>query len=293
MGHMFERYNEPARRALFFARREAGVLGSRAIETEHLLLGILKQREPILVRLIGSAGLSANDVRRRIQEGTGLPASRVPDSIEMPFSTDTKSVLKYTAEESERLLHRHIGTEHVLLGLLRLEQGLAWDILHEEGLVLDAVREALVIHVSTTSPPPPEIAGMIAALAPPGVQRSRPQSAAVYNMTALDGPRRGRRVTAEDGSGVFASFSTVDFGTPTQDGLDRGVHSIGPLSMSATTLPQLALVLEEFLGTPVLVLDHGDVNQRFDIELQGTYDNADSLIAALRDQLGLELTKTL
>jgi hypothetical protein len=288
---MFERFTEPARRSLFFARYEAGVLGSEKIETEHLLLGILKEREPLLEQLIGAPAWSPSEIRHRIEERSDAPASSVPISAEIPFSKNAKQVLECTAEESERLLHREIGTEHLLLGLLRVERGLAWEILRDKGLALAPVREALVMHVSATSPPPPEIAGMIAAMSSLGAERPRRQSTVVYEMAALDGPSPGRRTAADDGSGGFASFSTVDVSTFRQDGTDRGVHSIGPLSMWATTLPQLALVLEDFLDAPVLVLDHIGLNQRFDIELHGTYDSAETLIAAVRDQLGLELTK--
>jgi ATP-dependent Clp protease ATP-binding subunit ClpA len=64
-------------------------------------------------------------------------------------------VLQYAAQEADRLLHRPIGPEHLLLGLLCHEQGLAWEILREHGLSLTSIREALVIHVSANSPPPP------------------------------------------------------------------------------------------------------------------------------------------
>lgn len=286
---MFERFTEPARRSLFFARYEASVLGRLTIETEHLLLGILKQPEPVLSHLLDKANVAAGEIKQLIYARTAVPTSHVDSSVEIPFGKDARHVLSCTADEASRLLHSHIGTEHLLLGLLSIERGLAWDVLREKRFSLGQVREALVTHVSATSPPPPEIAGMIAAMSPLGVQRSRPQRAIVYDMTVRDCPSPGRRATAKNG----ASFSTLDFRTSAQDGAEAGVRSIGPLSMWATTLPQLALVLEEFLGAPVLVLDHSDLNQRFDIELQGTYDNPEALIAAVRDQLGLELTRSL
>ena len=285
---MFERYTEPARRSLFFSRYEAGQLGSVTIDTEHLLLGILKEREPLIEHLVGAAGVSASTLRQAIQERTGPPASPTATSVEIPFSADAKRALEYAAEESERLLHRHIGCEHLLLGVLRLERGLAWEILNERGLALASVRDALVLHVSATSPPPPEIARFLF----PDHERV-PRSAPVYLMTALGGPSPGRRAATDDTrvSGSYASFSSISFSTPADDAPDRTLRSIGPISMSGTTLSAFAQVLEGFLGRPVLDFTEG--TGTFDIELQGQYEDPDALIVALRDQLGLVLTKSM
>jgi hypothetical protein len=285
---MFERYTEQACRSLFFSRYEAGQLGSLTIETEHLLLGILREREALIEHLVGAAGVSANTVRQAIRERTGPPASPTAMSVEIPFTTDTKRALQYSAEEADRLLHRHIGCEHLLLGLLRLERGLAWEILNERGLALAPVRDALVLHVSATSPPPPEIAKLLLS----HEVRSQ-RSAGVYSMTTLDGPSPGRRAATDDAgvSGSHASFSSIGFSTPADDAPDRPLRSIGPISMSGTTLSAFAQLLEGFLGRPVL--DFTENTGTFDIELQGQYEDAEALIAALRDQLGLVLTRSL
>jgi hypothetical protein len=265
------------------------VLGGLAIETEHLLLGILKeQREPALTHLLDTMKVTADGLRHLIYARIGPATTRVDTSVEIPFSKEAKHVLQYTAEEADRLLHRHIGTEHLLLGLLRVERGLAWDVLHEKGLSITPVREALVMYVSATSPAPPEIAWMF-----PDHREHAPRSSSLYIMTTLKGPNSGRRSAADSiGSGSFASAKIVGFSTPADRPPDGRMHSIGPISMSGTTLPEFALVLEQFLGAPVMVEDAG-LNEIFDIELQGEYDNPETLIAALRDQLGLVLTKSL
>jgi hypothetical protein len=295
-GAMFERYTETARRSLFFARYEASVLGSRSIGTEHLLLGILKQPDALVTHLLGTAAVAAESLRQH----TARACTRrepVDTSVEIPFSRDAKQVLHHTAEEAERLLHRHIGTEHLLLGLLRLERGLAWDVLRGQGLRLAPVREALVLHVSATSPPPPEVEGMLAevkgalaAILPGGAPRPHPPGP-VYVMTTLDGPSPGRRTSAVNaGGGFFTSVSAVGFSSRADHPTDRGTRSIGLISMSGTTLPQFAIALEEFLKAPVMV-DESLLATTFDIEFQGEYDNPEALIAALREQLGLVLTR--
>jgi Protein of unknown function (DUF3738)/Clp amino terminal domain, pathogenicity island component len=278
---MFERYNQPARRALFFARYEASQLGSHTIDTEHLLLGILKQQEQVLVHLLGQAGVAPNEIKALLYSRIGPPGPYIDTSVEIPFSENVKQVFEYTAEEASILLHRHVGTEHLLLGLLRLERGLAFDILREQGLSLAPVRDALVIHVSATAPTPPLIARMLS-------RRHRDASASdAYLMTTVDGPHPGLRPTDDGGFGGFAATS-VGFSTLATNGLDGGIHSIGPISMSGASLSQLISALEEFLGRSVI--DDTGLSGTFDITLQGEYHDADALIAALRNQLGLLLT---
>ena len=292
MERMFELYNEPARRSLFFSRYEASVIGSRTIETEHLLLGILRDRDPLVAHLLGTANVTPEALGQTIYARISQAGSPLATSIEIPFSEDAKLVLNYTAEEAHRLLHGYIGCEHLLLGLLRLEQGLAWDVLRDQGLSLTPVREALVLHVSANSPPPREIAGMLDGLLPGGASRAR-RSGPLYLMTALDGPSPGRRPAADDtGSAGFISMNTIGFGTRVDRPPDGRMHSIGPITMAGTTLAQFAQVLENFLGAPVVV-DDSALHGTFEIELQGTYDKPADLIAALRDQLGLELASNL
>jgi hypothetical protein len=289
---MFERYNEPARRALFFARYEASQLGSVSIETKHLLLGILKDRDPLIAHLVGGSQ-SADAIRRLVYERAAQPGSPLDTSVELPFSKDAKRALQCAAEEATRLLHGHIGPEHLLLGLLRHEQGFALEILKERGLALSPVREALVLHVNANMSPPPEIAGAFAGLFPPQVQSDR--SGPVFFMTALDGSHPGRRRAAVDSGsghfGAYGTFSTVGFTTPTIHPPEGKLHSIGPISMSGTPLGAFAQVLEGFLDRPVI--DQTGIDGLWDIELRGELDNEDALTAALRDQLGLLLTKSI
>jgi ATP-dependent Clp protease ATP-binding subunit ClpC len=138
---MFERYTESARRVLFFARYEASQDGSIAIEPEHLLLGILRGRPPLIRDLL--APVRPNDLREDLDRRTPL-AERLPTSVEIPFTPPTKQVLGFAAEEADRLRHSYIGTEHLLLGLLRVEGSTAASILIARGVELNAVREKVV-----------------------------------------------------------------------------------------------------------------------------------------------------
>jgi ATP-dependent Clp protease ATP-binding subunit ClpC len=138
---MFERYTEKARRVIFFARYEASQFGSPYIETEHLLLGLLREDKALTNKFLRSHA-SVESIRKQIEGHTTI-REKVSTSVDLPLSNECKRVLAYAAEEAERLSHKHIGTEHLLLGLLREEKCFAAEILHERGLRLVAIREEL------------------------------------------------------------------------------------------------------------------------------------------------------
>jgi hypothetical protein len=138
---MFERYTEKARRTIFFGRYEASEFGSPYIETEHLLLGLLREDKVLAHRFLRSH-TAVDSIRKQIETHTAR-RQKLPTSVDLPLSHDSKRVLTYGAEEAARLNHRHIGTEHLLLGLLREEQCLAAQLLAEQGLMLDSVRKQL------------------------------------------------------------------------------------------------------------------------------------------------------
>ena len=138
---MFERYTEKARRVIFFARYEASQFGSPHIETEHLLLGLLREDKALTNRFLRSQG-SVESIRKQIEGQTAI-REKVSTSVDLPLSQESKRVLAYATEEAERLAHKHIGTEHLLLGLLREDKCFAAEILHERGLRLSTLREEL------------------------------------------------------------------------------------------------------------------------------------------------------
>ena len=140
---MFERYTERARRVLFFARYEATQMGSTSIETEHLLLGLIREGKGLTSRIFARSHLSLDSIRKEI-EGRTVFREKVATSVDIPFSADTKRVLQFAAEEADRLLHTYIGTEHLLLGILREERSVAASILYEKGMRLASVREDIV-----------------------------------------------------------------------------------------------------------------------------------------------------
>jgi len=138
---MFERYTEKARRVIFFARYEAAQLGSQAIEAEHILLGLLREATPLFQKLFPDASVSMAAMRNAIESGRDS-GDRISASVDLPLSHQAKQVLLGAADESQRLGHRHIGTEHLLLGLIREEQSLASQLLTRHGVTAVKVMAA-------------------------------------------------------------------------------------------------------------------------------------------------------
>jgi ATP-dependent Clp protease ATP-binding subunit ClpA len=133
---MFERYTEKARRTIFFARYEASRYGSPYIETEHILLGLFRE-DTALLSLLPHA--DAESIRKQIDAQT-LVRPSTSTSVDLPLSDENKRVLSYAAEEADRLNNKHIGTEHVLLGLLRENKCFAAQLLIKQGADLAKLR---------------------------------------------------------------------------------------------------------------------------------------------------------
>ncbi len=146
---MFERYTETARKAIFVARFEASQFGSEYIETEHLLLGILRVDEPLAVRLL-KAPASVESIRANLEKQF-VPRAKISTSIDLPLSHQCKRALANGAEEAERLNHKHIATEHLFLGLLREKECIASKLMAENGVTVSRLTEEL----SRMSPPAP------------------------------------------------------------------------------------------------------------------------------------------
>jgi ATP-dependent Clp protease ATP-binding subunit ClpC len=138
---MFERYTEVARRVIFYSRYMANQAGSPEIETEHLLLGLLRTDMVLARRFLGSPW-AAEEIWREIERRKPVRAT-TPGSLDLPLSTEAKRALLLAAEEADQLSSKKIRTEHLLLGLLREEECLATALLHGRGLHLVSTREEL------------------------------------------------------------------------------------------------------------------------------------------------------
>ena len=139
---MFERFTERARQVPVFAQEEARAFGHDYIGTEHLLLGLLREQEGIAARVLESLRVSVDEVRARVAEiaGPGEPSS----VGQIPFTPRAKQALELSLREALALGHNHIGTEHLLLGLVRVTEGVAAQILLDLGHDAETIRNAVL-----------------------------------------------------------------------------------------------------------------------------------------------------
>jgi ATP-dependent Clp protease ATP-binding subunit ClpC len=136
---MFERHNDKARRAIFFARYEASLLGSPRMEAEHLLLGVIREDKRLMTHFLSHESLES--IRWQIEQHAPAHERVAKTSVDLPMSEGCRRVLAHAETEADRLSHRPIGTDHLLLGLLRDEESFAAQVLHQCGLDFDAVRQ--------------------------------------------------------------------------------------------------------------------------------------------------------
>lgn len=134
---MFERFTDRARYAVVIAQEEARRLNHNYIGTEHLLLGLVRTEQGLAARALTAMAVSLDDVRSGVEQIIGR--GQDPVAAHIPFTPRAKNVLELSLREAVRLRHNYIGTEHILLGLIREGEGVAAQVLRSRGLDLVAV----------------------------------------------------------------------------------------------------------------------------------------------------------
>ena len=143
---MFERFTDRARRVVVLAQEEARMLNHNYIGTEHILLGLIHEGEGVAAKALESLGISLDTVREQVQEIIG--PSRQTQSGHIPFTPRAKKVLELSLREGLQIGHSYIGTEHILLGLIREGEGVAAQVLVKMGADLSRVRQQVIQLVS-------------------------------------------------------------------------------------------------------------------------------------------------
>jgi hypothetical protein len=142
LGSMFERLTERARKVVVLAQEEAGLLRHNYIGTEHLLLGLLREDEGVAARALAALGVTVEEARERIVSIVGYGGEGL--NLQAPFTPRSKKVLELALREAMHLEHNYIGTEHILLGLVRESEGVGARVLSDLGVSPDDVRRELV-----------------------------------------------------------------------------------------------------------------------------------------------------
>jgi ATP-dependent Clp protease ATP-binding subunit ClpC len=142
VSQVFERFTEKARRVIVYAQEEARMLNQNYIGTEHLLLGLIREEEGVAAKALESLSINLEDVRSQVEDMVGK-GNYVPTG-HIPFTPRAKKVLELSLREALQLGHNYIGTEHILLGLIREGEGVAAQVLLNLGADLEKVRSAVI-----------------------------------------------------------------------------------------------------------------------------------------------------
>jgi ATP-dependent Clp protease ATP-binding subunit ClpC len=163
---MFERFTDRARRVVVLAQEEARMLNHNYIGTEHILLGLIHEGEGVAAKALESLGISLEGVREQVEEiigqGQTAPAGHIP------FTPRAKKVLELSLREALQLGHNYIGTEHILLGLIREGEGVAAQVLQKLGADLNRVRQQVIQLLSGYAGGEPGQGGAKAGVGPGG-----------------------------------------------------------------------------------------------------------------------------
>jgi len=139
---MFERFTDAARRVVVLAQQEARMLNHNYIGTEHILLGLIHEGEGVAAKALESLGISLEAVRQQVEEIIGQ-GQQAP-SGHIPFTPRAKTVLELSLREALKLGHNFIGTEHILLALVRESEAVAAQVLVRLGADLNRVRQEVL-----------------------------------------------------------------------------------------------------------------------------------------------------
>ena len=168
MASRFEKFSERARRVLSLAQEEAQRFNHNYIGTEHILLGLVRETEGVAARVLSNLGVELTKVRSAVEFIIGRGEKSVPGEIGL--TPRAKKVIELAVDEARRLNHSYIGTEHLLIGLLREGEGVAAGVLESLGVTLEKIRNETSRVLSQSAPP-------VRAIGPQWDAHSRARSA--------------------------------------------------------------------------------------------------------------------
>ena len=187
---MFERFTVGAREAISLAQEEARTLHHRSIGTEHILLGLLRETDGLAAQALQSIGLWIDRARAAVVAGEG--GSEAVDG-QIPFTPDAKRLLERSLREAVRMSHNYIGTEHLLLGLLRAPESVGYKVLVDLGTDTDGLRELLLTLIDTRPerrqlPNDPEVVAVLGRAVDLALSEGAEKVELKHLRAALEGP---------------------------------------------------------------------------------------------------------
>jgi ATP-dependent Clp protease ATP-binding subunit ClpC len=156
MSGSFDRFTERARKVLTLAQEEAQRFNHNYMGTEHILLGLVRESEGVAAKVLSNLGIELSNVRSKVEFLVGRGERQVMGEIGL--TPRAKKVIELAVDEARRLGHHYIGTEHLLLGLIREGEGVAAGVLESLGVTLDQARSEIITVLTTNDDPPADTA---------------------------------------------------------------------------------------------------------------------------------------
>src|SRR5687767_3821816 len=143
-------FTDRVRKVLQMAREEAARLHHEYVGTEHILLGLIREGEGVAATVLQNLNVDLDEIQQKIEET--VKKGKAPQASDLPYTSRAKKVLELAMAEARDLSHSYVGTEHLLLGLLREEKGIAAQVLADAGINLDAARAETLRLLGTEMP---------------------------------------------------------------------------------------------------------------------------------------------
>jgi ATP-dependent Clp protease ATP-binding subunit ClpC len=141
---MFERFSDRARRVIVLAQQEARLLDHNYIGTEHILLGLIREGDGVAAMALESLGINLTAMRQAVEDVIGRGTKPLPETGHIPFTPRSKKVLELALREALQLSSDYIGTEHILLALIREGDGVAAHVLRDSGVDFNRARQQVI-----------------------------------------------------------------------------------------------------------------------------------------------------
>jgi ATP-dependent Clp protease ATP-binding subunit ClpA len=221
---VFERFTDRARHVLVIAQDEAQLLGHSHIGTEHILLALVREGEGVAARALELLGVRLGDLRRLVEAMVGPADSADSEPTGSPsFTPRAKKVLELSLREALQLGHNYIGTEHMLLGLVREREGVGAQVLKASGVELAAVRQKVIVVISG-------FGGEVTEASPdrePAPQRTYEEPRCQHCRAAMAANARSRLLLVPDDAGGPPVETTVVYCSACGRGIGAHVEA-GP-----------------------------------------------------------------
>jgi ATP-dependent Clp protease ATP-binding subunit ClpA len=161
---MYERFTDRGRKVMQLANQEAKRLNHACIAPEHILLGLVSEGSGVAANVLKNMGIDLQKIRQEVEKN-GQSGSGAVTKGRLPQTDQAKKVIEYSIEEARSLNHNYVGTEHLILGLLREQEGVAASALAKLGATLDEVRQAVLMLLTAPDVKPPTPGALLGLLA--------------------------------------------------------------------------------------------------------------------------------